>query len=75
MSAHDATGRLLDARERRVMHHRGFGDGAKFSAQKFPEDPDYMEAWEKGLAASREYMREAIERHGLPQPTMLRINQ
>lgn len=31
-----------------MMFHRGFGDGARTSAHKHPDDEDYMRGWKKG---------------------------
>lgn len=38
-------------RERAMMFHRGFGDGAKRSAKKHPTDPAYMAGWRAGTEA------------------------
>lgn len=57
------------------MFFRGFGDGAKMSAIKFPNDPDYCEAWLAGKGARDAYMEEIIKREGLPEPTFLRLQE
>lgn len=55
-----------------MMFVLGFGDGAKMSAIKFPDDPDYQEAWSAGKEARNAYLNEIIKREGLPSPTFLR---
>ena len=37
-------------KERSMLFVRGFGDGAKGSAYKHPDQPDYMAGWKKGAA-------------------------
>ena len=64
--------RLPTPEDRRMMHQRGFGDGAKGNAQKFPADEDYMEAWTAGMNAARGYMVVASKDHGLPPPQVTR---
>lgn len=38
-------------RERAMMFHRGFGDGAKASARRHPDNADYMRGWRAGSEA------------------------
>ena len=57
------------------MFFKGFGDGAKMSAIKFPDDPDYQEAWIAGRDARDAYMVAILEREGLPAPTILRLQE
>ena len=58
--------------ERRHLFRRGFGDGAKFSALKYQEEPDYMEGWEAGRTAYARAAQEFREKYGLPEPSILR---
>ncbi len=73
MSERDATGRFVDGRERRMMFMRGFGDGAKFSAKKWPDDPDYEDGWSKGYAARNAAERAFTAENDLPPPSILRL--
>lgn len=68
-------GRFVNPVERRMMFHKGFGDGAKMSAIKFPNDPDYQEGWVAGHDACASYMNHIIEREGLPAPSILRTQE
>lgn len=70
-----ADGRFVNPVERRMMFFKGFGDGAKMSAIKFPEDGDYVEAWIAGRDARDVYMVAILEREGLPEPTILRLQE
>ena len=38
----------MNERERAMMFHRGFRDGAGANAKKHPQSPDYMAGWRKG---------------------------
>lgn len=58
--------------ERRHFFRRGFGDGAKFSALKYEDNPDYMEGWEAGRTAYSQSAQEFREKYGLPEPSILR---
>lgn len=44
---------LSTPQERMMMFHRGFGDGARTSAHKHPDDEDYMHGWDKGNRRAR----------------------
>jgi len=52
--------------ERRMLFAKGFGDGAKGSAQKHPTYPDYMEGWSRGLQARREGVAAYCTENDLP---------
>lgn len=43
--------RAHSVRERLMLFHRGFGDGARASAKKLPNDEDYMAGWKRGSEA------------------------
>ncbi len=64
-------GRFVNPVERRMMFFKGFGDGAKMSALKFP-DLDYQEAWIAGKNARDAYLDEVTARENLPEPMILR---
>jgi hypothetical protein len=60
----------MSDRERAMMFHRGFGDGAKASAKKHPSSADYMAGWRAGSEAAtsafgRWAMEQGIEPDGL----------
>ena len=62
----------VDQEHRCMMHQRGFGDGANGSAQKSPEDLDYMEGWTAGMNAARDYMAAASRKYAFAQPQIIR---
>lgn len=61
--------------ERRMLFTKGFGDGAKMSAHKLPDRPDYMIGWEAGHEARREAVRAYVQEHDLPPPNILRTQE
>ena len=61
--------------DRRILFHRGFGDGAKCSAIKFPSQPDYMAGWEAGKKACEEACERYRAENGLPPPLILRAQK
>lgn len=68
-------GRFVNPLERRMMFFKGFGDGTKMSAIKFPGDPDYQEAWIAGKNSRDAYLNRIIVREGLPAPFILRTQE
>lgn len=58
--------------DRRLLFRRGFGDGAKCSAIKHENEPDYMEGWETGRVAYNRAAHDFREKYGLPEPLILR---
>lgn len=59
--------------ERRMMYSRGFGDGAKCSYIRFPDDPDYKEGWHDGRDALNLSTERFRLRESLPTPNILRV--
>jgi len=58
-----------------MLFEKGFGDGAKSSAQKHPQEPDYMTGWEAGRLARAEALFAYIKKHDLPMPNILRADE
>lgn len=59
--------------ERRTLYFRGFGDGAKVSAIKHPDDRDYLAGWRAGNAACTDATLAYADLHGLPRPRVLHL--
>ncbi len=59
--------------DRRNLFVRGFGDGAKGSAMKHKDQPDYMEGYRQGAKALVTGTAAYINQEGLPPPTFLRL--
>jgi len=55
-----------------LLFRRGFGDGARGSAIKHENEPDYMTGYEAGGIMYRAAAKEFREKNELPEPTLLR---
>lgn len=52
-------------RERAMMFHRGFADGAKRSAKKHADNADYMRGWSTGSEAMAEAFGRWTQEEGI----------
>lgn len=62
----------IEQQNRLAYFRRGYGDGAKGSAYKHPENADYMRGWACGAADARHSAQSFCERNEIPLPSILR---
>lgn len=55
----------MSDRERAMMFHRGFGDGAKRSAKRHASDPAYMAGWRAGTEAATDAFGRWAQEQGI----------
>ena len=55
-----------------AFYRRGYGDGAKGSAYRHPENEDYMRAYRHGTVDAANSALAFCEREGLPLPLVTR---
>lgn len=66
---------MMNPVERRMLFTKGFGDGAKASAQKHPDLQDYMSGWHAGRKARGSAIVAYCIEHDLPLPSPLRTEE